>query len=249
MRKTESGGYLNKESLGSTGSFIVIEGSDACGKTTQVELLRERLTDAGLQVELFDFPRYDQPSSYYIKRYLNGDYGDIDSISPEVASLFFALERYDASLDIRKAQAEGKFIISNRFVASNAGHQGAKIEDPKMREAFVEWLNDLEFGLLDIPQPDLYLVLDVPYEISAPLLKQRAKEQNQDLDAHESSLKHQENSRQVYEQLCRQWSNIYEKVDCTDQTRQTLLDRQAIADKIWQILTQRLSLQSVRETD
>ena len=50
------------------GVFIVIEGSDGSGKATQVHLLKERLEAAGYDVELFDFPQYNQPSSYFVRR-------------------------------------------------------------------------------------------------------------------------------------------------------------------------------------
>jgi dTMP kinase len=89
------------------GIFIVIEGSDGSGKGTQFRLLTERLRAVGYEVEIFDFPRYHKTSSHFVQRYLNGDYGPAKDISPYTASLFFALDRFEAAPAIRKALNQG----------------------------------------------------------------------------------------------------------------------------------------------
>src|SRR3989344_7282631 len=83
------------------GKFIVIEGTDGSGKATQTGLLVERLKAIGRKVAMVDFPRYGNPSGYFIEKYLNAGYGDMSEIGPEKASLFYALDRFDASPDIR----------------------------------------------------------------------------------------------------------------------------------------------------
>ena len=60
-------------------------------KTTQFKLLQQRLLDAGYDVEVFDFPQYDKPSSYFLKEYLNGNYGSADAVNPYAGSLFLPL--------------------------------------------------------------------------------------------------------------------------------------------------------------
>src|SRR5687767_7311909 len=105
------------------GVFIVIEGSDGSGKSTQLKLIKERLEAAGHQVELFDFPQYDQPSSYFVRRYLEGAYGKADDVGPYTSSLFYALDRYEAAPHIKKALQAGKIVLSDRFTGSNMGHQ------------------------------------------------------------------------------------------------------------------------------
>jgi thymidylate kinase len=51
--------------LEQTGIFLVLEGADGSGKGTQFNLLAERLKAVGYDVEIFDFPRYDEPSSHF----------------------------------------------------------------------------------------------------------------------------------------------------------------------------------------
>src|SRR3990167_2931232 len=108
------------------GVFIVLEGADGSGKTTQFKLLAERLRAVGHDVAVFDFPRYDEPSSYFVKRYLNGDYGPASEVSPYTASLFYALDRFEAAPAIKQALAAGQIVLSNRYVGSNMAHQGSK---------------------------------------------------------------------------------------------------------------------------
>src|SRR3990167_8154701 len=108
------------------GSFIVIEGSDGSGKTTQFKLLAERLKAVGYDVDTIKFPQYESPSSHFVKSYLSGSYGPANDINPYTASLFYALDRYEAAPRIRQALAEGKIVLSDRYVSANMVHQGSK---------------------------------------------------------------------------------------------------------------------------
>lgn len=69
------------------GTFIVIEGTDGSGKGTQFTKLTERLLAEGHDVATFDFPQYEQPSSYFVQQYLNGNYGTGDEVGPYTLSL------------------------------------------------------------------------------------------------------------------------------------------------------------------
>src|SRR3990167_190571 len=108
------------------GLFVVIEGVDGSGKTTQFKLLHQRLKAAGYDVETFSFPRYSKPSSHFIKKYLAGDYGVATGVSAYTASLFYALDRYEASPEVSAALNNGKIVLADRYVGSNMAHQGSK---------------------------------------------------------------------------------------------------------------------------
>src|SRR3990167_2182385 len=117
------------------GIFLAIEGTDGSGKGTQTKLLAERLKNEGFEVAEFDFPRYSEPSSHFIQEYLNGVYGTSEEVGPYTGSLFFALDRYEAAPQIRKALSEGKVVLANRFTGSNMAHQGTKFVHAEERRS------------------------------------------------------------------------------------------------------------------
>lgn len=217
-------------------AFIVIDGADGSGKATQVKLLAERFTTKGKQVGLLDFPRYDSDGSYFVRRYLAGDYGSLADINPYEASLFFALDRRDARAEIEAALANNDVVLSNRFVSSNMIHQGSRIEDPGKRAGFFDWLDELEFRTLGIPRPDLNLILDVPLDISLELMRERSLLKEQLSDIHEQDIRHQKLSRDIYRQLCDSFPKLFKRLSCVSETGH-LLSEESINEKIWQIVS------------
>ncbi len=70
------------------GVFIVLEGTDGVGKATQLKQLRERLEGESYHVETAEFPRYGQPSAWFVEQYLGGDFGELDTIGAYKGSLY-----------------------------------------------------------------------------------------------------------------------------------------------------------------
>src|SRR4030042_160135 len=121
------------------GKLIVIEGTDGSGKATQTELLAKYLSEKGHEVKCFDFPRYGQRSAAMVEDYLNGKFGTAEEVGPFRGSLFYAIDRYAASFEIKQWLDEGKVAISNQYVSANMGHQTGKIKEPEQRETFLGW--------------------------------------------------------------------------------------------------------------
>lgn len=193
------------------GKFIVIEGGDGSGKTTHLELAAKKLTADGQDIELFDFPQYGQKSAGPVEEYLNGKYGGLHDVSPYAAALLYAVDRFDASFKIRAALQAGKIVLSNRYVLSNAAHQGAKLADPRKRAKFLSWLNELEYGILKIPRPDRTIFLHVPAEIGYELIakkSQRAHLQGKSRDIHEQDLEYLKTVEATYAELATQDKTI-----------------------------------------
>ncbi len=200
----------------STGTFIVLEGTDGSGKGTQFRLLAEQLREAGHDIVQFDFPQYDEPSSYFVKRYLNGEYGDAEAIGPYTGSLFYALDRFDAAERIRQALDNGSVVLANRFTASNMAHQGTKLRTADERRGYFIWLDNLEFETLKIPRPDLNIVLRVPADIAQTLVDRKAARGYTDKkrDLHEADLGHLERAVEVYDDLCQLFPKDFSRLDC-----------------------------------
>lgn len=218
------------------GTFVVLEGADGSGKTTQLKLLSQQLRQAGHQVEVFDFPQYDQPSGYFVKRYLNGDYGTAQEVGPYTGALFYALDRYDVAAKIRLALNEGKIVLADRYSGSSMAHQGAKFATAEQRRGYFIWLDNLEFETLKIPRPDINIVLRVPAELSQGLIDQRGKRSYTDKkrDLHEADLQHLQQAVTVYDDLCQLFPKDFSRIDCVRGDK--LLDVQTINKLIAQKL-------------
>ncbi len=215
-----------------SGKFIVIEGSDGSGKKTQFELLSSRLQAAGYKVDMYDFPRYEQTSAHFVKKYLAGEYGDSDSVNPYTASMFYALDRYEASFEIRRSLSDGHIVLANRFVGSNMAHQGAKFGTEGEKRGFFMWEDSLEFQLLGIPRPDLNIYLKVPAEVSYDLIIKRSQTSGVPLDEHEKDLRFLCKSVESYDLLCKLFPKDYILIDCTKNGQ--ILPISKISDEIWQ---------------
>jgi dTMP kinase len=215
------------------GLFIVIDGTDGSGKTTQLELLKARLEKAGFGVEVADFPQYNRKSAGLVEEYLSGKYGSADEVGPYVGSIFYAVDRYDASFRIRDWLKQGKIVLSNRYVTANMGHQGGKIDNPLERKAYFDWLHKLEFELFNIPKPNLNLILHVPAETAQGLALARAREDfsGKTKDIHEDNLSHLKKAEETYLEIARNYDN-FTLISCTDNGE--IKNREDIHGLIWQ---------------
>lgn len=217
------------------GTFIVIDGTDGSGKGTQFELLKTRLEQDGHTVSVADFPRYDDPSSYFVSKYLRGEYGTSDEVGPYIASHFYALDRYDASFDIRKQLEAGHVVISNRYVSANMGHQACKIDDIEKRDAFLEWLNHLEYEIFGIPRPDMTLFLYVPPAIGQKLVEQkeaRAYINGKKADIHEADLDHLKKASEAFKYVADKFD--WATIDCSE--GDGIMTREAVHEKVYEVV-------------
>ena len=221
-----------------SGKLIVIEGTDGSGKGTQIKLLMERLLREGHKAATTAFPQYGKKSSGPIEEYLNGKYGKPDDVSPYAASVFYAIDRFDFSKEIRKQLGEDYLIILDRYVDSNAGHQGGKIKDPKEREKFIEWLYDTEYRIFGVPKPDLTVILHVPAQIGQKLVLQKQTrlyiEGGRKQDGHEADFEHLKNAEASYLWLAKKFPEDHVVIECAE--GDGILSPEIIQEKIWSII-------------
>ncbi|MBE6684497.1 MAG: dTMP kinase [Ruminococcaceae bacterium] len=103
--------------------FIVFEGIDGAGKTTQINLLREELEKLGILCEVTAEPT-ELPSGKAIRRALAKE---VDKTPLEMAEMFTfdrELHNTDAKIGIKKMLAEGKTVICDRYYYSSLAYQG-----------------------------------------------------------------------------------------------------------------------------
>ena len=170
----------------SKGKLIVFEGTDGSGKATQSKLLLERLQREGFDCRPLTFPRYGKPSAAPLEEYLHGAYGSHpEAVNAYAASTFFAVDRYASyQQDWGKYYESGGILVADRYTTSNAVHQASKLPEGE-RQAFLKWLFDFEYRLLQLPEPTLVFYLDVPTEITEKMMRCREAQTNTTADIHE----------------------------------------------------------------
>ena len=217
------------------GFFIALEGTDGSGKTSQFKLLLKSLRVAGKRVVPTDFPQYGQLSARLVEQYLNGKFGSAREVGPYRASLFYALDRFEAASQMRQWLKQGRIIVSNRYVLSNAAHQGGKIASRTARKLYWRWLFNLEYKILGIPQPDLTILLHVPAGIAQNLVDKKGPREylkGVKRDIHEADLRHLKDAERTYLELAKK--NGYTVVECVERGR--LLAPKEIHHKVWKII-------------
>ncbi|NMA79221.1 MAG: thymidylate kinase [Clostridiales bacterium] len=169
------------------GKLVVIDGLDGSGKTTQFELIQERLKPK--KVTAISFPDYDQPSSTLVKMYLLGEFSsDVDGVNAYAASSFYAVDRYASYKKFwEQSYKDGDLILASRYVSSNIIHQMVKLPHDEWN-TYLTWLYDYEFVKLGLPMPNKVIFLDMPIEISQLLMTSRYDGDNTKKDIHEKDV-------------------------------------------------------------
>ena len=129
------------------GWFIVFEGVDGGGKSTQIELLSMKLRDQGI-----DHIIEREPSDGTIGRFIR-NYAEAGDryLQPESEALLFTADRFEHSKRIEQTLDQGVTVVCDRYYHSTLAYQGAA-------GVPVAWLRDLQKFAL---KPDLVLLLDV----------------------------------------------------------------------------------------
>lgn len=178
------------------GQLIVFEGIDGSGKTTQVHLLADYLKSKNIPFAVISFPRYeDNLYGKLIRRYLEGELGELQEVNPYFAALAYAGDRALAKNLITNWLDEGKVVIANRYVSSSKAHLGANLDKEK-RQEFISWIEQLEYQTNKISKEDLTILLKVEPKVG----QQNALDENRP-DIHEQDLEHEEKTDMIYQQL------------------------------------------------
>ena len=156
--------------------FIVIEGTDGCGKQTQTELLAENLRNAGRNVIIQSFPNYNSASSGPVKLYLDGKLceraTDFDAYK---ASVLFIVDRLCTITKLEKELDENDIVIFDRYVESNLIYHAPKIASAHERNKFIKWDLATEYEVLGLPKPTMVFFLNMPPEMSYQLAHARGE--------------------------------------------------------------------------
>ena len=201
--------------------FIVLEGLDGAGKSTQIQYLQDYFLQSQQKSNFIHFPRFDAPLyGPLIAQFLRGELGAIDQVSPQLVALIYAGDRHDAAPQIRKWLQEGNVVIADRYVYSNVAYQCAKLDQPDKQRELRDWILQMEYTFFNLPKPTLNLFLDVPLAFVAQQLHTPRDGDdraylNGKRDIHESNLTYQEKVRDVY-LLQKELDTQFKVIPCGD---------------------------------
>ena len=149
--------------------FVVIDWVDASWKTTQLNLLKQYLQKSWKTYDIYDFPQYDSPSSFFVKEYLEGKFSDV---TPQQATLFYALDRFFVKDKLLHSIKQKDFVLSNRYTTSNIIHQATKYTWKDQKE-IIDFIEYIEYETLGLPKPDMVIFLDMHIDIAWKLNLER----------------------------------------------------------------------------
>jgi|SRR5688572_23698110 len=138
--------------MATSGVFVVLEGGDGSGKSTQARLLVSRLRDLGREVVATREPGATEAGAAIRALVLGG--GELD---PRAEALLIAADRAEHVAEvIRPALDRGAVVVSDRYIPSSLAYQGVA------RGLGVDEIARLSDWATDGLQPDIVVVLDVP---------------------------------------------------------------------------------------
>lgn len=154
------------------GKLIVIDGMDGTGKETQAKLLYDKIKSRTDKVYLASFPNYQNDSSFFVKKFLNGDYRDISN--PYLISLFYSIDRgITFAQELKDKYDQGYTIILDRYYISNVLYQLHNFDDYMSKALYIQFLGIVEVEGLQLPIPDITIILYAHPEVSNTLLNSR----------------------------------------------------------------------------
>lgn len=220
------------------GKLIVIEGTDCSGKETQTNLVLKKLRENNILIQKFSYPNYNSPTGkivggpYLGKKEISVSYFDegASHVEPKVASLYYAADRKYNIDKITFLLENGMNVIIDRYVYSNMAHQGGKIENLKERQKMYNFLEKLEFNLLELPRPDIAVFLHMPLKFSLELRSLR-----EDIDGHEKDINHLKNAEKAYIEIASKYN--FDVIECANEKIRTVED---INEELYNIIKKAL---------
>lgn len=181
-------------------TLIAIEGIDGAGKGTQAGRLVSSLRELGFNADSLQFPRYGATTfGLAIGDFLNGRFGALNDVHPQLAAVLYAGDRFESRSQLLRMMDENDVVVLDRFIGSNLAHQASRL-DGYERTALIEWIEKVEFGVFQLPRPQLNVLIDMSSQMSRELVSRKAAREytDQEADLQESDLPYLERVRRCY---------------------------------------------------
>jgi dTMP kinase len=218
----------------SRGAFITFEGSEGCGKSTQVKRLASRLEQTGLRVLITREPGGTAIGEKI--RDLLQFAPESFAMAPETEVLLFEASRSQLVREtIRPALEQGAIVISDRFFDSTTVYQGVA---RKLDHGIVATLNDFAVGASG---PDLTIILDVDVATARERMRRRVRPVEVIDRMEEEPLEFYERVCEAYRDLARREPNRFLLIDGSRSPDE-------IAEHIWDAVSQRFPMFALEES-
>lgn len=172
------------------GKIIVFEGScDGIGKSTQYELLFKKMKNDGKETSKHHFPSYNTYQGVAIEKYLKGDYGQPDQLSPYFINSLYANDRAVTwYTELKNLYEKGNVILLDRYTTSSLIYQSAFIEDNNEKKKFIDYVVDFEYKKIGIKEPDSVIFLHAPFDLVTKMRSERKQNDGIANDVYEKDL-------------------------------------------------------------
>lgn len=206
-----------------TGLFIVLEGGEGVGKSTNLAFIQRFLADAGIAFDTSREPGGTELAEQIRELVLSHHCEPMGAMTELL--LIFAARAQHLQQKIRPVLADGKWMVCDRFTDATYAYQGGGRQLGKQRVAELE-----QFVQGDL-RPDYVILLDAPVEVGQARAKERA-----DLDRMESeNLDFHQRVRDSYLERAQQTPKRYCVIDASRPLEAVQAD---IASRLGQMVEQ-----------
>ncbi len=167
------------------GKLIVLEGLDGTGKATQARIIKETLEKKGKTVVNYAYPNYESKYGKIIGSFLRGE----QNLDVGELFLLYLIDMVNEMKSMKDNLNSGKFVIVDRFFFSTIAYQSSGGFDYEKAKEIVQ--------ILDMPRPDIVLLLDANIDVSSER-KSKQKEDQGGTDRFEKDVPFLQKVKQVY---------------------------------------------------
>lgn len=206
------------------GKLIVVEGAcDGIGKTTQYTKLAEHLKVDNISISTHHFPSYNTYQGEPVVKYLDGQIGNKNELSPYFIHSLYAIDRAITwETELKKCYLDGQTILLDRYTTSSLIYQAALFNNLQEKKAFIDYICDFEYNKLGIKEPDNVIFLQAPFDLVTKMRNKRTSNEGLVNDIHESDLDYM---KRVYENamFVSEYLN-WDKVNCASNDQMKGID-------------------------
>ena len=202
------------------GKFITIDGVEGAGKSTQIDFIRDYLSNKGINVILTREPGGTELGEKIRELLLSPETKSMHSETELL--LMFAARNEHIHRKIMPALAQGDWVLSDRFTDASYAYQGGG------RGLDINRIAQLEQWVLQDFTPDMTLLLDVPVELGMSRIESRGKKDRIELEA----MDFFDRVREAYIDRSKQFPDRIKLIDSSQTVEYTTQQIKAILDSI-----------------